>query len=45
MIASYRAFVTAYRRAAELLKAGILDVEFPLGCFPPALAFARAAPG
>ena len=45
IIASYRAFVAAYRRAAELLRAGVLDVEFPPGCFPPALAFARAAPG
>lgn len=44
--AHYRAFATAFRRAAERLRAGLLDVEFPAGSFPPSLPFVRApAPG
>src|SRR4030095_14441297 len=44
MIAGYRAFVAAYRRAAERLKAGVLDVEFPAGCFPPPRPYVRSSP-
>ena len=36
---AYRAFVAAYREAAERLKAGKLPVAFPVGSFPPALPF------
>ncbi len=39
----YRAFVTAFRRAAEQLRSGILDAEFPVGSFPPSLPFVAAA--
>jgi len=35
----YRAFVAAYREAAEKLRAGDRAVIFPAGCFPPALPF------
>jgi REP element-mobilizing transposase RayT len=35
----YRAFVAAFREAAEKLKAGNLAVVFPAGSFPPALPF------
>jgi hypothetical protein len=35
----YRAFVAAYREAAELLRSGHLAAVFPAGCFPPALPF------
>ena len=31
--------VAAYRRAAERLKAGVIDVVFPAGTFPPSLAY------
>jgi len=34
---AYRHFVGAYRRAAERLRTGALDVYFPEGAFPPAL--------
>jgi putative transposase len=36
---AYSLFVAAYRDAAEKLKAGILDVVFPQGSFPPSLPF------
>jgi len=32
-------FVVAYRAAANLLKEGHLDTQFPEGCFPPGLPF------
>lgn len=38
----YRAFETAFHRAAERLRASILDIEFPTGSFPPSLPFVRA---
>jgi hypothetical protein len=34
---AYDQFLAAYRQAAERLRAGDLTVEFPPGCFPPAL--------
>ncbi|MFL6258492.1 MAG: transposase [Thermoanaerobaculia bacterium] len=36
---AYALFVAAYRSAAEKLRAGIRDVMFPRGCFPPALPY------
>ena len=36
---AYRVFVDAYRRAAEALRAGHVDVEFPANAFPPARPF------
>lgn len=36
MIAAYRLFVAAYREASARFRAGLLTVEFPPGCFPPA---------
>jgi len=36
---AYYAFVAAYREAAEKLRAGVRDVIFPRGSFPPALPF------
>ena len=36
---AYAWFVEAYRVAAEQLKAGNREVEFPPGCFPPGLPF------
>ena len=36
---AYALFVAAYRAAAEKLRAGIRDVAFPIGSFPPALPF------
>lgn len=39
---AYRQFVTAFRAAAEKLRAGDRSVSFPLGCFPPALPFVEA---
>ena len=36
---AYAAFVAAYRRAAERLRAGDAAPPFPIGCFPPALPF------
>src|SRR5947199_1502433 len=36
---AYALFVAAYRDAAEKLKAGIRDVIFPRGSFPPSLPF------
>jgi len=41
---AYAQFVADFRRAAECLRAGILDVLFPEGSFPPAQPFVRAAP-
>jgi hypothetical protein len=38
-IARFRAFVGAYRQAAERLRAGELAVAFPTGCFPPPRGF------
>jgi hypothetical protein len=37
---AYVLFVAASRAAAEKLRAGIRDVAFPIGSFPPALPFA-----
>jgi hypothetical protein len=42
---AYRAFVLAYRFACAQLDAGIRDVAFPLGCFPPPRAFIAHASG
>jgi hypothetical protein len=39
LVEGYRAFVGAFREAAEALKAGNRDAAFPLGSFPPALPF------
>jgi putative transposase len=36
---AYSLFVAAYRDASEKLKAGLRDVVFPRGSFPPALPF------
>ncbi len=36
---AYLWFVSAYREAAEKLRAGQLDVAFPEGCFPPPRPF------
>ncbi len=36
---AYALFVAAYHTAAEKLWAGIRDVMFPRGCFPPALPY------
>lgn len=41
---SYSAFVASFREAAEKLKAGEWPVRFPLGSFPPGLAFVAADP-
>jgi hypothetical protein len=42
----YRAFISAYREAAEELRAGNLDVIFPPGSFPPPRPYVpEAAPG
>ena len=38
---AYSLFVAAYRAAAEKLRAGVRDVVFPAGSFPPALPFAN----
>jgi REP element-mobilizing transposase RayT len=35
----YRAFAEAFWNSARRLRAGITDVTFPEGCFPPALPF------
>ena len=40
----YGLFLTAFRDAAELLKAGDRTARFPLGSFPPGLPFVRALP-
>ncbi|MFL6260879.1 MAG: hypothetical protein ACJ76Y_14315 [Thermoanaerobaculia bacterium] len=36
---AYALFVAAYRAAAEKLRAGIRDVVFPQGSFPPPMPF------
>ena len=36
---AYSLFVAAYREAAEKLRAGVRNVAFPIGSFPPALPF------
>jgi hypothetical protein len=36
---AYALFVAAYRAAAEKLRAGIRDVVFPRGSFPPPMPF------
>jgi len=36
---AYFLFVAAYRSAAEKLRAGHRDAQFPTGCFPPPLPF------
>jgi hypothetical protein len=36
---AYALFVAAYRDAAEKLRAGVRNVAFPIGSFPPALPF------
>jgi putative transposase len=36
---AYALFVAAYRTAAEKLRAGIRDVVFPRGSFPPPMPF------
>lgn len=42
----YRVFASAFHRAAAHLRAGILDVDFPIGSFPPSLPFvASPRPG
>ena len=38
---NYRTFYAAYREAADRLAEGDRSVEFPVGCFPPALPFVR----
>ncbi len=42
---AYRWFVSAYREAAERLRAKKPSVSFPRGCFPPPLPFARLETG
>ena len=39
LVAAYRAFVASYRRAAEKLAGGDVNVPFPEGAFPPRLPF------
>ena len=41
---AYHEFRLRFRQAAEDVKRGQRDVEFPAGCFPPALPFARGRP-
>ena len=41
---AYHEFRIRFRQAAEDLKRGRAGVEFPDGCFPPPLPFARAGP-
>jgi hypothetical protein len=36
---AYRLFVAAFREAAEKLRAGNRNADFPVGSFPPALPF------
>jgi hypothetical protein len=42
---AYYAFRIAYQQAAEALRNGRLDAEFPAGCFRPPLPFTRARAG
>ncbi len=44
VVDAYRAFVAAYRRAAERLREGDVTVIFPPRCFPPRLPFVRGSP-
>lgn len=41
---AYLAFRVAFRQAAEELRAGKIDVEFPAWSFPPQLPFVRGRP-
>ena len=41
---AYNNFLSAYRKAADLLKEGATGVLFPKGCFPPGLPYVRAGP-
>jgi REP element-mobilizing transposase RayT len=41
---AYHAFRVSFRQAAEDLRRGKPGVEFPPGCFPPRLPFARGQP-
>ncbi len=41
---TYYAFRVAYRQAADDLRRGLENVEFPVGCFPPRLPFNRGHP-
>ena len=41
---AYREFRLSFRQAAQDLKRGRPGVEFPSGCFPPRLPFARGQP-
>lgn len=41
---AYRSFLLAYRSAAQRLRLGHRDVEFPAGCYPPALPFVQLEP-
>lgn len=45
MKAAYRAFLDAYRFAADRLRAGVRDAVFPRGCFPPAMPAIALQPG
>lgn len=38
---AHHTFLTAYRKAAESLKAGSENVQFPEGCYPPGLPYVR----
>jgi hypothetical protein len=40
---AYRRFVDAFRRAAERVRQGVFDAEFPLHSFPPPRPFVNAA--
>jgi hypothetical protein len=42
LVQAYRSFVTAYREAARSLREGDLRARFPVGSFPPGLAFVSA---
>ena len=44
LLEARRTKVSAYRAAAEKLKRGERDVEFPPDCFPPGLPFVEPAP-
>lgn len=43
LLEAYSRFLTAFREAAESLKAGDLTARFPVGCFPPGLPFVTAS--
>lgn len=44
MRAAHRLEVTAYREAAERLRKGHTDAQFPEGCFPPPAPFVETRP-